>query len=158
MNAKLGFCVLINALVCVSSITLINYPLRRTQKIVPIKPMNLSKWRSTHRLPPLNPDAEFISQPTNTHRIQPEKIMERLRADGESETTKNSQFDYMNFDAYLPKPMKFNYNKVWATLQPETERVLESLNQTERYDHDEEPTQSHYVLRKRKFLQLQRRF
>lgn len=108
-------------------------PYRRvyTRRIVPIKPMNYTAMhRSVKRIPPLNPDAEFITSPSNKHGFHPEKIMERVTQSENQETPKRPQkthFDYMNFDAYLVKPAELNYKTVWATLEPETEKLLKSL-------------------------------
>lgn len=108
-------------------------PYRRVyaRRIVPIKPMDYTAMnRAVKRLPPLNPDAEFITSSSNKHRFQPEKIMERVTQSENQETperTQKTNFDYMNFDAYLVKPSELNYKTVWATLEPETEKLLKSL-------------------------------
>lgn len=130
-------------------------PYRRayTRRLVPIKPMNYTLMnRAVKKLPPFNPDAEFITSPTNKHRFHPEKIMERVT---QSEPTENSndmkknRFNYMNFDAYLVKPAEFNYKTVWATLEPETQKLLKNLGKDEtttesidRHAVVEEPTTS----------------
>lgn len=131
-------------------------PYRRiyTRRIVPIKPMNYTIMnRAVKRLPPLNPDAEFITSSSNKHRFHPEKIMERVTQSEIKENPnkmKKNPFNYMNFDAYLVKPAEFNYKTVWATLEPETEKLLKSLGNdettTEKMDRHqdvvEEPTTS----------------
>lgn len=111
-------------------------------RVLPIKPMNYtSVRRSIHKLPPINPLAEQVYVPKNLQqRYRPEQIMERLTS---ADTTSNAhgknrkhkkKFNLMNFDAYMVKPLDYNYNKVLATLKPETDRILNILNRTDVQD------------------------
>lgn len=50
---------------------------------------------------------------------------------------KENQFNLLNFDAYLAKPLNFSYKKVFATLKPETERILKLMNRTITLDDEE---------------------
>lgn len=106
----------------------------RAAKTIPIQPMDSASQRS-FKTPPLNPDSELIFPPSHSHRYQYEKIMERLTAAPAATTNqsintwpKKKNFEFLNFDAYLVRPMHVNYRKVFATVKPEAKKLLSAMN------------------------------
>lgn len=118
-------------------------------RMVPIKPMNYTTLRrSTHKLPPINPLAEQVLIPKNfQQRYRPEQIMERLTkssASNEHTRKRKNKFNLLNFDAYTMKPpTNINYNTVFATLTPETERIFKMLNRTDAKNDPSTSSSSH---------------
>lgn len=109
----------------------------RAAKTIPIRPMDSSSQRY-FRAPPLNPDSELIYPPSRSQRYQYEKIMERLTGPPTASTTnqttpklrpKKKNFNYLNFDAYIVRPMHNNYKQVFATVKPEAEKLLSAMYQ-----------------------------
>lgn len=112
----------------------------RSPKTISIKPMD-SKQQRSFRTPPINPDSELIYSPSQGRRYQYEQVMERLRdvnqpnKSGQSQSrggrNKKKSFNFLNFDAYLVKPMNVNYKRVFATLKPEAEKLLRIMNKSD---------------------------
>lgn len=114
-------------------------------KAVTIKPVDIEEIRrSTHNLPPINPDAEAIFLPLNVDKLRFDQVMERSSLGGiyynkkPKSHKKKNKFNMLNFDAYVVKPTNFNYKKVFATLKPETERILKYLNETVKFEKKED--------------------
>lgn len=131
----------------------IKSPLRQLRpiKIIPIRTMDAASQRFV-KVPALNPDAELIFSPSRSQRYQYEKIMERLVVPpasaaaaapaSESSSTatdanvthdqqeqKRNKFNFLNFDAYLVRPMPVNYEQVFATARPEAEKLLNAMKE-----------------------------
>lgn len=116
-----------------------NYRVIRPVKSIPIRTMDSNRQRYM-KAPPLNPDSELIFAPSQTQRFPYEKIMERLTAAPlATATTSNKSvnhhqrelkknFNFLNFDAYLVRPMPVNYQRVFATVKPEAEKLLSAMN------------------------------
>lgn len=105
--------------------------IRSSNVIRPIKPMSSANQRS-FRAPPINPDSELIISPSRSHRYQYEKIMERLQSlPTTTNRPKKKGFNFLNFDAYLVKPLNVNYKKVFATVQPEAEKLLSIMSKSD---------------------------
>lgn len=122
----------------------------RASKPIPIQPMNLSSSQRAFKVPSINPDSELIYSPSrSSQRYQYEQIMERLQQlpieaqtgqkqpSPQKQSRKKKEFNFLNFDAYLVKPMNVNYKQVFATLRPEAEKLLRMLNETSSEDLDD---------------------
>lgn len=108
--------------------------IRSSSAIRPIRPMSASASANqrSFRTPPINPDSELIFSPSRSHRYQYEKIMERLESlPTTTNRPKKKGFNFLNFDAYLVKPMNVNYEKVFATLRPEAEKLLSIMSKSD---------------------------
>lgn len=132
----------------------------RSSKSIPIQPMNLSSSQRAFKVPSINPDSELIYSPSrSSQRYQYEQIMERLQqlpvdtpAPQKQARSKKKEFNFLNFDAYLVKPMNVNYKQVFATLKPEAEKLLRMLNETISEDYDETEESKSEECNKRMFL------
>lgn len=117
---------------------------RLNSKVISIQPVDSQAIRrSSHKPPPINPDAETIFHPMHADKFRLDQIMERSSSGGvyynkPKSHKKKNKFNPLNFDAYLVKPMNFSYKKVFATLKPETEKLMKLMNKTTVLDDEDE--------------------
>lgn len=127
-----------------NSVPYSSFPRQSNVKPISIKPMDAQAMRrSLHKPPPINPDAETIFHPMHADKFHLDQIMERSSSGGvyfnkPKSHKKKNKFNPLNFDAYLVKPLNFSYKKVFATLKPETERIMKLMNKTLAFDDEDE--------------------
>lgn len=88
-----------------------------------LKNVNYAKYLSIENnsaivKPDINPDAEQIFLPLNGHNYHPEKVLERLSTGPAIAVYDNEkQFDFLNFEPYIVKPLNVEYSQIFSHLQ-----------------------------------------
>lgn len=118
-------------------------------KGIPIRPLDYSTIkRISRKHVPLNPDSEPIFLPVNAAQFKPYQVMERISSApphpnlirnrlNHHNLKKNDNFNFLNFDAYLMKPMNGS-----VKVKKDPNRGLQFANQTESFYEDAKSSSS----------------
>lgn len=81
----------------------------------PIGDTNITVKSELKRPLIINVDSEPIFLPLNPNNYHPDKVLERLQLDnGKNSQSNTNDNSLLNFSAYVVKPLKFDYAKVFA--------------------------------------------